>query len=361
MDDLNLPLKKQTVHGRGTGINPVNRFEQIVLEENLEDNEEELSKEKRVPTQYFKDTSRTIIATNDSPDIGFEASINPYRGCEHGCIYCYARPTHEYFGLSAGLDFETKIFVKEDAPELLRKELSKKSWVPKTIIMSGVTDCYQPIERKLQVTRRCLEVLNDFRNPGFIITKNQLVARDIDIFKQMHEYHGISVLISLTTLDEKIWRVMEPRASKPSLRLRTIAKLHEAGIPVGVNTAPIIPGLTDVEIPALLKAAVEAGAQYAGYTVVRLPYSVKELFEEWLVRHFPDRKEKILNRLRSLRGGKLYKSEWGKRMTGEGIFADQINALFEMGCKKAGLPHKNFNLSTSSFRNPEEKQFQLFS
>jgi DNA repair photolyase len=361
MEDIPLPLKKQTVHGRGTGINPVNRFEQIVLEENLEDNEEELSQEKRVPTHYFKDTSRTIIATNDSPDIGFEASINPYRGCEHGCIYCYARPTHEYFGLSSGLDFETKIFVKEDAPQLLRKELSKKSWIPKTIIMSGVTDCYQPVERKLQLTRRCLEVLHDFRNPAFIITKNQLVTRDIDILKQMSEYHGVGVLISLTTLDEKIWHVMEPRTSKPSLRLKAITKLHEAGIPVGVNAAPIIPGLTDVEIPSLLKAAVGAGAQFAGYTVVRLPHSVKELFEEWLVRHFPDRKEKVLNRLRSLRGGKLYKSEWGKRMTGEGIFADQIQALFEMGCKKAGLPRKDFHLATDSFRNPEEKQFMLFS
>ncbi len=360
MVQLKPQSSEREVRGRGTALNPTNRFEQIIVEANLDDEEVQSSGEKQIQTQYFRDFSKSIISTNDSPDLGFEASLNPYRGCEHGCIYCYARPTHEYFGLSSGLDFETKIFVKEEAPELLRKELSKKSWVPKILIMSGVTDCYQPIEKKLQVTRRCHEVLLDFRNPVAIITKNKLVARDVDLFKQMNEYRGISVTVSLTTLDHTIWHKMEPRASSPESRLKTITQLAQAGIPVTVNLAPMVPGLTDHEIPALLKAGADAGAHAAGYVLLRLPHSVKELFEDWLIRHFPDRKEKILNRLRSLRGGKLYNSKFGERMRGKGIFAEQMEDLFRMGCKKAGLGYRDFELSTTSFRNPEEKQYTLF-
>lgn len=360
MSDLKPHSSERLIRGRGTALNPINRFEQIIVEANLDDEEFQPSFEKQIPTQYFRDTSRTIITTNDSPDIPFEASINPYRGCEHGCIYCYARPTHEYFGLSAGLDFESKIFVKEDAALLLRKELSKANWKPKPLIISGVTDPYQPVERKFKITRGCLEVLLDFRNPVGIITKNQLVKRDIDLLKQMTVYDGAMVFVSLTTLDDKLWRTMEPRTSSPEGRLKTIKELHQAGIPVGVMLAPIVPGLTDVEMPALLREAAAAGAQSAGYVVLRLPFSVKDLFEDWLTRHFPDRKEKILNRLRSLSDGKLYNSKFGERMSGKGIFADQIRDLFVMGCKKAGMPERNFKLSTASFRNVEEKQMMLF-
>lgn len=360
MSDLKVHSSEHDVHGRGTSLNPVNRFDQIIIEADLESDEAQDPSEKRIATQYFRDVSKTIITTNDSPDVPFEASINIYRGCEHGCIYCFARPTHEYFGLSLGLDFETKIFVKEDAPTLLRKELAKKNWQPKVLTMSAVTDCYQPVERKFQITRRCLEVLEDFRNPVAIITKNQLVARDIDIFKKMNDYHGIFVNVSLTTLDMNLWRRMEPRTSNPSLRLKAISQLSEAGIPVGVLVAPIIPGLTDHEIPALLKEAVKAGAQSAGYVVLRLPYAVKELFEDWLIKHFPDRKDKILNRIRALRGGKLYDSKFGERMSGTGIFADQIHDLFVMGCRKAKMPDRRSHLSTAAFRNADEKQFMLF-
>ncbi len=360
MSDLKPHSSQHLIHGRGTALNPTNRFEQIIVEANLEDEEFPPFLEKRIQTQYFRDASRTIITTNDSPDIPFEASLNPYRGCEHGCVYCYARPTHEYFGLSAGLDFESKIFVKQDAAMLLRHELSKSQWKPKPLVMSGVTDPYQPVERTLKITRGCLEVLLDFRNPVGIITKNQLVKRDIDILKNMAVYDGVMVYISLTTLDDSLWRRMEPRTSSPAMRLRTIRELHQAGIPVGVMLAPIVPGLTDVEIPALLKEAVTAGAQSAGYVMLRLPFSVKDLFEDWLIRHFPDRKEKVLNRLRSMREGKLYNSTFGKRMSGTGIFADQIRDLFVMGCKKAGMPEKNFKLSTAAFKNVEEKQMMLF-
>lgn len=360
MSDLKPHSSEQLIRGRGTALNPTNRFEQIIVEANLDNEELEPFSGKQILTRYFRDTSRTIITTNDSPDIPFEASINPYRGCEHGCIYCYARPTHEYFGLSAGLDFESRIFVKEEAALLLRKELSKSTWKPRPLIMSGVTDPYQPIERKLNITRGCLEVLADFRNPVGIITKNQLVKRDSDLLKQMTAYDGVMVFVSLTTLDDKLWRTMEPRTSSPEMRLKMIKELHQAGIPVGVMLAPVVPGLTDMEIPALLKAAVAAGAQSAGYVVLRLPFSVKDLFEDWLTRHFPDRKEKILNRLRSLRNGQLYNSRFGERMSGTGIFADQIRDLFVMGCKKAEIPKRNFEFSTASFRNVEEKQPMLF-
>ena len=224
-------------------------------------------------TQFFKDHSKTVIARNDSPDVGFSASLNPYRGCEHGCIYCYARPTHEYLGFSAGLDFESKIMVKEDAPELLRAELLSPKWQPQVIFMSGVTDCYQPVERKLKLTRRCLEVLAEFRNPVFIITKNRLVTRDIDLLSELARHQAAAVWLSITTLDPELRKVMEPRTSPPAARLAAIRELAQAGIPVGVNVAPVIPGLTDHEMPAILQAAAEAGATAAGYTVVRLPYA----------------------------------------------------------------------------------------
>ena len=343
---------------RGAGENPPNRFEKIQLEPDADWNPDD---DVLPRTQFFKDHSQTVIARNDSPDIGFEASLNPYRGCEHGCIYCYARPTHEYLGFSSGLDFESKIMVKEDAPELLRKELLSPKWRPQVIVMSGVTDCYQPVERKLKLTRRCLEVLLDFRNPVGIITKNFLVTRDIDVLGELAKYQCASVCLSVTTLDNDLRKVMEPRTSPPQARLAAIRKLAEAKIPVSVNVAPVIPGLTDHEMPAILKAAREAGATSAGFTVVRLPYANAPLFEKWLETHFPDRKDAVLNRIKAMRGGKLYNSQWGTRMRGEGIFAEQIEQMFEVARRKAGFTENFRELSTASFRRVEGAQLSLFS
>lgn len=307
-----------TIRGRGASWNPHNRFER------LEYVREDDSPEEARPTLFLRDPSRTIIAANESPDVGFRFSVNPYRGCEHSCIYCFARPTHEYLGFSAGLDFETKIVVKEDAPELLRRELMQPRWQPELIAISGVTDPYQPVERKLQLTRRCLEVLAEFRNPVAIITKNHLVTRDIDILAGMAEWNGVSVAVSITTLDAGLARIMEPRTTTPELRLAAIEALSKARIPASVMVAPVVPAITDHEMPAILRAARDAGAVSAGFVVLRLPWAVAPLFERWLDEHFPDRKEKVLNRIRDIRGGKLYDPQWRVRQRGKGIFADQI-------------------------------------
>ena len=342
---------------RGAAENPPNRFENIHLERDEDWNPEEDSLPR---TQFLKDNSKTVIAYNDSPDIGFEASVNPYRGCEHGCIYCYARPFHEYLGFSSGLDFETKIMVKENAPKLLREELSSPKWKPQVIAMSGVTDCYQPIERKLKLTRGCLEVLAEFRNPVAIVTKNFLVTRDIDLLSELARHNAAKVYISITTLDTELRKVMEPRTSPPAARLEAVRRLAEAGIHVGILMAPIIPGLTDHEIPTLLEAAAKAGAKSAGHVTLRLPHAVAPLFEQWLQTHFPDRKDKVLNRLRAMRGGKLYDSQFGQRMRGEGIFADQIDQLFDVARRKAGIAERGGELSVAAFRRPGGAQLQLF-
>ncbi len=310
-------------------------------------------------TQFLRDASQTIIAYNDSPDIGFEASINPYRGCEHGCIYCYARPFHEYLGFSSGLDFETKIMVKEDAPRLLRQALSSPKWKPQVIAMSGVTDCYQPIERRLKLTRGCLEVLAEFRNPVAIVTKNLLVTRDVDVLGELAKHRAAVVFISLTTLDSELRGVMEPRTSPPAARLAAIETLAKAGISVGALLAPVIPGLNDHEIPSLVEAAAKAGARCAGYVILRLPHAVAPLFEQWLATHFPDRKDKVLQRLRAMRQGKLSESAFGKRMRGEGIFAEQIEQLFAVACRKAGIPAGGPVLSAAAFRRPQGPQLSL--
>jgi DNA repair photolyase len=338
------------IQGRGASWNPQNRFERLEYvrdDEAAEDHDE-------VPglprTAYFRDPTRTIIATNDSPDVGFEASVNPYRGCEHGCIYCFARPTHEYLGFSAGLDFETRILVKEDAPELLREELLSPKWQPQVIAISGVTDAYQPIERKLQLTRRCLEVLADFRNPVAIITKSHLVTRDIDHLSELARFHAAKVFVSVTTLDPVLASRMEPRASTPELRLGAIEAMARAGIPVGVMVAPVIPAITEHEMPKILEAAKNAGAESAGFVMLRLPWAVAPLFERWLEEHFADRKEKVLNRLKDIRGGKLYRSEWGMRMRGDGIYAKQVETLFDVTCRRLGLNEKTMHSSTDAFR-----------
>lgn len=346
-----------TAHkGRGALTNPPNRFDRLHYELDPEA-EPDLD---APATQYFRDPTRSILASNDSPDVGFEISINPYRGCEHGCVYCFARPFHEYLGFSSGLDFETKIVVKEDAPELLREELSRKSYEPKTIAISGVTDAYQPIERRLQLTRRCLEVLLEFRNPVAIITKNHLVTRDIDILSQMAKLDLAAVTLSVTTLDEDLARRMEPRASTPALRLNAIEKLTAAGVPASVNVAPIIPGITDHEMPKILEAAARAGARTAGHVMLRLPYQVKSIFEAWVEQHFPDRKDKVFNRIREMRGGELYDSRWGKRGRGEGTFAEQIHALFAVAVKRHGLDQPFPELTTGHFSKPAAPQAKLF-
>ncbi|HWD21264.1 MAG TPA: PA0069 family radical SAM protein [Verrucomicrobiae bacterium] len=347
-----------SVPGRGAPSNPANRFEKLHLENDLDTVDGEPSV--APGTQFLRDQSASILAHNDSPDVGFDTSINAYRGCEHGCIYCYARPTHEYLGLSAGLDFESKIMVKERAPELLRRELSSPKWKPRVIAMSGVTDCYQPIERKLKLTRGCLEVLADCRNPVVIITKNFLVTRDIDLLQELARFQAVSVCLSVTTLDAGLARVMEPRTSSPRQRLAAIQALSAAGVPVGVNVAPIIPGLTDHEILPIVQACVDAGAKFAGYTVVRLPHAVKDLFAQWLDAHAPGQKDKILNRIRAMRDGKLNVSEWGSRMKGEGIFADQIAQTFAVALRKTGLANTDRHaLSAASFRRPLGAQLSL--
>jgi DNA repair photolyase len=342
-------MAETVLKGRGAGFNPTNRFETIAVER-----DPEAPGPDRLDTQLLRDTSRSLITRNDSPDVGFEVSINPYRGCEHGCVYCYARPFHEYLGFSAGLDFESRILVKEDAPELLRKELSAPKWQPQTLVMSGVTDPYQPAERKLEVTRRCLEVLAEFRNPVGIITKNELVTRDIDHLSALAEHGAVAVNLSITTLDGDLARRMEPRASHPRERLKAVERLAAAGIPVGVMVAPVVPAITDHEMPKILEAAAQAGATSAGYVVLRLPGAVAGLFEEWLERHFPDRKEKVLNRVRDLRGGKLYDPRFGSRMKGEGLFADQIRTTFETFKRRYGLDRPRPELSTAAFRRPGE-------
>jgi DNA repair photolyase len=353
MDDDSELQAKIAVRGRGTGEMAKGRFEAL---------ETVYAQEyaRQVQTQVFKDSSRSILAFNDSPDVGFSATLNPYRGCEHGCIYCYARPTHEYLGLSAGLDFETKIFAKMEAPALLRKALLVKSWEPQAIGLSGVTDCYQPLERKLRLTRQCLEVLAEFRNPVVVVSKNYLVTRDIDLFAELAQYRAIHVVMSVTTLDAQLARSMEPRASTPEFRLKAIADLHKAGIPVSVNMAPIVPGLTEHEIPELLKRAAEAGAHNAHYTMLRLPYGVKDLFQSWLEEHYPLRRQKILNRIKEVRGGKLNSAEFGQRMHGEGVYARHIEQMFVQARKKYGLDKPYDELSVKHFRRCED-QMSLFS
>jgi DNA repair photolyase len=344
------------LHGRGVAANPTNRFEAITIERDVDYDPAE---DPAPRTQFLRDASQTIINYNDSPDIPFAASINPYRGCEHGCAYCYARPFHEYLGFSAGLDFETKIMVKENAAQLLREELASKKWKPQVVCMSGVTDCYQPVERRLRLTRGCLEVLAECRNPVGIITKNFLVTRDIDVLQELAKYQAASVCVSVTTLDSDLARALEPRTSSPRQRLQAIEMLAKAGIHVGVNVAPIIPGLTDHEILSIVQACADAGAKFAGYTIVRLPYAVKDLFEQWLDAHAPGKKEKVLNRIRAMRDGKLNVSEFGRRMSGEGIFSDQIRQTFAVARRKAGLDADRYELSIASFRRPLGKQLSL--
>jgi len=352
-----MPANLDPIHGRGASHNPPNRFESLRYEP---EPGEDTPLEPGPKTQFLKDSSRSIIATNDRPDVGFSASINPYRGCEHGCAYCYARPTHEYLGFSAGIDFETKILVKEDAPALLRRELSSPKWQPQVLGISGVTDPYQPVERRLQLTRRCLGVLAEFRNPVVIITKNYLVTRDLDLLGELARHDAAAVFLSITSLDGVLSRTLEPRASQPSGRLAAIEELARAGVPAGVMVAPVIPGLTDHEMPAILAAAAQAGARFAGYTMLRLPLAVAPIFERWLAQHAPEKKDKVLSRIQEIRGGKLNDPRFGSRMRGEGLLAKTIEDLFAMSRKRAGIEARGLDLSIASFRRPQAEQRLLF-
>jgi DNA repair photolyase len=352
------PPPSPAIHGRSASWNPANRFEKLHVDlgdiDLVQIDPAEDDERPRRETQFFRDGTKTIIARNKSPDVGFETSINPYRGCEHGCIYCFARPTHEYLGLSAGLDFESKIMVKPDAPKLLEAELSSPQWEPQALVMSGVTDPYQPVERKLRITRGCLEVLAKFRNPVAIITKNRLVTRDIDLLGELARHNASAVNVSVTSLDPNIQRVLEPRTSSPKARQEAVAMLRAAGIPVGVMVAPVIPGLTDHEVARIVEACAKAGAQFAGYTIVRLPWAIAPLFEHWLDEHFPEKKEKVLQRIRHIRAGKLNDPRWGTRTRGEGVFAEQIRSMFEVACRRAGMNERP-KLSTAAFRRLTEQ------
>ena len=349
-------MTTEKLRGRGAASNPVNRFEKTSYQPSQWDEPEDPSPH----TVFLRDQTRTIINYNDSPDVGFEASINPYRGCEHGCIYCFARPNHEYLGFSAGLDFETKILVKEDAPDLLRRELASPRWKPQVIAISGVTDAYQPIERRLQLTRKCLEVLVEFRNPVVIITKNELVTRDIDLLRRLASFDAVLVFVSVTSLDGELARELELRAFQPARRLVVIEAFVGARVPVASLVAPVIPGLTDHEMPSIIAAVAKAGAVAASYVPLRLPYGVAPLFEEWLTQHRPLQKEKILNRIRDIRGGRLNDPNFVTRMQGSGAYAQHLSELFELSCRKAKLNSRRPVLSAISFQRPGPTQLGLF-
>lgn len=346
--------------GRGALTNLQGRFE-VNTREQIDDgwttpNETDATGgKKQIKTQVVSEVAKSILSHNSSPDVPFNVSLNPYRGCEHGCIYCFARPTHSYLGLSPGLDFETRLFAKVNAPELLRRELARTSYVPEPIAIGVNTDAYQPCERELRITRQVLEVLNEGNHPCALITKSSLIERDIDLIAAMAEKRQAIAAITLTTLDPAISRTLEPRAAAPARRLRTIRTLAEAGIPVGVSIAPIIPFVTEPEIERILEAVHEAGATSAHYVVLRLPWEVNPLFQQWLQAHFPERAQRVMNRVREMRGGKDYDGDFGQRMRGDGVWAELIRQRFRKTVDRLGMNQRNGRfetLDTSCFRRP---------
>ncbi|WGF87671.1 PA0069 family radical SAM protein [Marinivivus vitaminiproducens] len=351
----------QARKGRGAVGNPAGRFERerALLEDDGWGSLEDWADEPSPRTTVMPDTSRSVITRNDSPDLGFDLSCNPYRGCEHGCVYCYARPSHGFLGLSSGLDFETKLFAKHDAPAQFRKELAAPSYVCDLIVVGVNTDCYQPIERGLRLTRGLLEVALEARQPLGIVTKSALILRDLDILRPMAELGLVKVSVSVTTLDATIARTLEPRAAAPHRRLATIKALAEAGVPTGVNVAPIIPGLTDHEIEPIVNAAAEHGARRASYTLLRLPYEIKDLFSDWLDAHVPDRAARVLALVRETRGGKLYRSSFDQRMHGKGVYADMIRQRMILARRRFGMALQTIPLRTDLFRRPSLDRRQL--
>lgn len=352
-------LRPLEFKGRGTSSNSVGRFEQmerIDIDDGWDNLEEELPP---LRTEVIIDSTRSIINYNDSPDISFDRSINPYRGCEHGCTYCFARPTHTYLGYSAGLDFESRILIKPEAANLLRKELAKPKYVCAPIAMGTNTDPYQPLERKYRITRQILEVLAEYDHPVTIVTKNALVERDIDILSAMAKKDLVRVFISITTLNKEICRTLEPRAAAPQRRLEAVKALHEAGIPVGVMTAPIIPVLTDTEMETILTAAREAGASSAGYVLLRLPHEVAPLFEEWLNLHYPLKASHVMSIVAQTRSGKAYVSAFHERMRGTGLFADMIAQRFKRITQKLEFNSERHPLRTDLFKPPLSEESKL--
>jgi DNA repair photolyase len=352
------PIDGERRRGRGARSNKVGRYE-TAQREAFDDGWESLADLEPFATEVYRETAKSIIARNDSPDINFDRSINPYRGCEHGCSYCYARPTHAYLGHSPGLDFETKLYAKVNAAELLERELASRHYVPGVIALGAVTDPYQPIERTHRITRSVLEVLDRTGHPVGIVTKSALIMRDVDILSRMAKRGLAKAAISVTSLDRKVARKMEPRASTPARRLEAIKVLSDAGVPVSVMVAPIVPAINDSEIEGILDAAREAGATEAGYVLLRLPLELKELFREWLATEFPDRASRVISILRSMHGGKDYVSEFGVRQRGNGPYAEQIGARFRLAAKRLGLNERHLQLRTDLFQRPVAAGGQL--
>lgn len=335
---------------RGTTLQIQNRFEttsRAAFDDGWETVAEELPV---IQTQFFADNTRSILFKNDSPDIPNAYSLNPYRGCEHGCAYCRARPYHEYLGFNAGIDFETKIVVKHNAPELLRKEFSKLTWAPQCIMMSGNTDCYQPAERQYKITRELLEVFLEFRNPVSILTKNALILRDLDLLKELASMNLVRTMLSITSLDRVLRSKLEPRTSTAAMKLKAMAELAKAGVPVGVMVGPIIPGLNDNEVPQILKRASEAGAKWVAHTILRLPYAVAPIFQDWIEKNFPEKANRVMTRIRMIRDGKLNDPNWGTRMTGTGAYANYMHRLIESLSIKYKMKEPRVPLTVDLFR-----------
>ncbi len=358
VDASGLRVGGERRRGRASAINPSGRFEPRTRHV-FDDGWQSLEELPPFKTEVQVERPRTIISRNTSPDISFDRSINPYRGCEHGCVYCFARPTHAFMGLSAGLDFESKLFAKPDAARLLERELARKDYKPATIAIGTNTDPYQPVEKKWRIMRDILEVLDAHNHPVAIVTKSALVTRDIDILSRMSERGLAKVALSVTTLDRKLSRTMEPRAATPSKRLEALKQMSEAGIPVSVMAAPMVPGLNDSELERILDSAKAAGASEAGYILLRLPLEVSPVFKEWLLRHYPDRYRHVLSLIRSMRGGKDYDSEWGKRLRGSGPYAWQIGRRFEIAAKRLGLNTQKMELRSDLFSPPGAMSKQL--
>ncbi|MEX0751691.1 MAG: PA0069 family radical SAM protein [Xanthobacteraceae bacterium] len=355
---LGTSVDRERRRGRGTLSNAAGRYEPHARVA-FDDGWRSLEDLPPFKTTVTFDSTRKIITRNDSPDISFDRSINPYRGCEHGCVYCFARPTHAYLGMSPGLDFESKLFAKPDAPELLEKELSAKNYEPRTIAIGTNTDPYQPIERRYQIMRRILEVLERAGHPVGIVTKSALVLRDLDILSRMAERKLAKVALSVTTLDPQLARSMEPRAATPMRRLETLRRLSAAGVPTTVMFAPVIPAINDAEMERVLDAAAAAGVQGAGYVLLRLPLEVRDLFREWLTANYPDRVEHVFKLIRDMRGGKDYDSTWGKRQKGSGPYAWMLGRRFEIACEKLGLNKNRNSLTTEHFEPPIKRAQQL--
>jgi len=352
-------MAESPVKGRGAQSNPDCRYQAQSRESVTDDWFVDEAEVPKLKTTVRRDHSKTILSRNQSPDVPFAVSINPYRGCEHGCVYCFARPTHAYLDLSPGLDFETQLIAKPDAPVLLRKELAKRKYVCEPIALGSNTDPYQPIEREQRVTRQILEVLQAHRHPVAIVTKSAMIERDIDILAEMAQDQLVQVMISICTFDKELARRMEPRASTPQRRLQTIARLQEANIPVGVLVAPIIPVLNDPEIETILQRCAEAGASTAGYVMLRLPLEVAPLFEEWLHSHYPLKAQHVLTRVRDTRAGELYRAQFGQRMSGSGAFAAIIGRRFEAACQRLDLGGRDMTLNTQLFRLPDQENAQM--